>query len=173
MALTASLVFEDPAERRDAQRIPVGSAATARRQATAIDVVILDLSRDGCLIESDAALREGMKISLGIAGIRVRQADVVRRAGREYGCRFPVPLTADEVRRAGKIDTVHTGAFAPQNAPATVSGLNRAGAGINLLLIATVWALAGIVALPFLIVQALIVGIVRKPPGGSSVSPPN
>lgn len=172
MALTASLVFEESAERRDAQRVPVGSAATARRQSVPIDVVILDLSRDGCLIETDAALREGMKISLGIGGIPLRQADVVRRAGGQYGCRFRVPLTADEVNRAGKVDTVRTGSFARRSPPTPVSGLNRAAAGINLLLIGAVWALAGIVFLPLLIGQALIGGIAGKPPKGSSVAPP-
>ena len=163
MALTASLFFDDPAERRDADRVPVGSRATARLRSEPVDVVVLDLSCGGCLIETDAVFPDGARISLGIGGIQVRQVAVVRRTGRSYGCRFTVPLTPHEVSCAGKIETVRPGNFGPVARSEAVGTAGRVTAGLHLIVIATVWVSIGILASPLLIGQALLGGILRKP----------
>lgn len=169
MALTGSLFFEDPGERRYTDRVAVGSPATARLRSDPIDVVILNLSCDGCLIETDAKFPEGARISLGIGGLQIRQVQVVRRAGHEYGCRFTAPLTTAEMSCAGKIETVRQGNFAPVGRAEAVGAPGRVAAGFHLLLIATVWMSVGIVAAPFLIGQALVRGIRREP----GTTPPN
>jgi hypothetical protein len=175
MSLAAALFVEPSGDRRVADRLSVSSPATARKQDAPIDVMVRDLSRGGCLIETNTTLSEGAMIRLGISGVRVREAEVVRLTDDGYGCRFLKPLSEAEVELAGRVDNVARGHFSdaidiasatPVQEPAEAvrpSGIgSRVGAGLGLLLMGTVWSVAFVVAAPLLLIDAMGVPIFPK-----------
>ena len=173
MSLAAALFVEPSGDRRIADRVPVESPATARNQAAPIDVLVRDLSSGGCLITTETQLAEGARIRLGIAGVQVRDAQVVRLTADGYGCRFISPLSETEVELAGKVETVARGHFGdavamapPAESVAEVergAGVaSRVGAGLGLLLMGTIWSVAFVVAAPLLLIDAMGVPIFPK-----------
>lgn len=64
------------------------------------DAVVEDLSASGFRVVVAADLAEGAEVSLGIAGIGLRHARVVRRTEDGYGCEFLIPLTEAQVQAA-------------------------------------------------------------------------
>lgn len=64
------------------------------------DAVVEDLSASGFRVTIAAEFPEGAEVSLGIAGIGLRHARIVRRTENGYGCEFLIPLTEAQVRRA-------------------------------------------------------------------------
>ena len=120
MVLVARLFVTDPAERRASERFPVDAFGTLRDASSRpIDVTLNDLSMDGCLMEAAAELTIGGMVRLGIAGLPLLDARVVRRddAGR-YGCEFTRRLAGRDVERAGKVETVLRGPFVEIDPPA-------------------------------------------------------
>jgi len=86
---------------RWAERHSVERDATLRDAAwSPIDVTVEDLSESGFGVVAPTELEIGAQIGLGLSGIGMREARVVRRAGDLYGCEFLVPLTAQELRAA-------------------------------------------------------------------------
>ena len=156
MQIAATMFLEDPAQRRSADRMPIDASATVRpASAEPIDVVVRDLSTDGCLIETRARLDEGSTIRLGIAGVPVSEARIVRRSGQDYGCRFVRPLREADVAMAGRIETVHRGLFAePERRRFPV--LDRVTAGLQLSLVGSVWLT--VVATPVVVGGAIMYG---------------
>jgi hypothetical protein len=65
-----------------------------------VDVVVLDLSRSGVRILSDALLEVGQEISIGLAGAGSTRAYVTWSRGGEYGCAFERPIAPEEEARA-------------------------------------------------------------------------
>lgn len=83
---------------RGHERQFVDMAGTLRDSASAaIDVVIEDLSRSGFRIQPGHDLTIGESISLGLPGMGVRSAEVVRHSDYGYGCEFLNPLGAEEL----------------------------------------------------------------------------
>jgi len=80
------------------------------------DVVIKNLSRSGCLFQYDGVLPPGCRISLGIAGIGIREARIIRVVGTEHGCEFFAPLNETDVSTALAGSSVVQGFF-EWNAP--------------------------------------------------------
>lgn len=112
MTIVARLFVADPDERRYSQRRAVGAEATLRTgRAIPHDVVVQDLSVSGCRFASADMFSDGARISIGIAGLGVHQARIVRREGRLHGCEFVQPLTPAQVMIAGQAQTVHRTAF--------------------------------------------------------------
>jgi hypothetical protein len=86
---------------RWAERHTVERDATLRDSDWApIDVTVEDLSESGFGVVATTELAIGAEIGLGLSGIGMREARVVRRAGDLYGCEFLVPLNAQELRAA-------------------------------------------------------------------------
>lgn len=86
---------------RWAERHQVERDATLRDPDwSPIDVTIEDLSEGGFRALADAELPVGAEIGLGLAGIGLRPARVVRRTGNAYGCEFLTPLTGMELHAA-------------------------------------------------------------------------
>ena len=80
---------------RWAERHTVERDATLRDSDwSPIDVTVEDLSESGFGVVASTELGIGAEIGLGLSGIGMREARVVRRAGDLYGCEFLVPLTA-------------------------------------------------------------------------------
>jgi hypothetical protein len=86
---------------RWAERHPLERDATLRDPDwSPIDVTVEDLSEGGFRVTASTELAIGAEIGLGLAGIGMRQARVVRRTKSLYGCEFLVPLTNSELRAA-------------------------------------------------------------------------
>ena len=87
------------AERRTSRRrklrleVAQGAAAEAR-------VVIHDLSEQGMLLESDAALMVGERLELIIPEAGSATAAIVWSSGHYFGCRFEMPLASAAVSAA-------------------------------------------------------------------------
>lgn len=65
-----------------------------------VEVRLLDLTREGCRIESEQPLGPGMTVRLGIAGIGPVDAIVRWSGGASYGCEFTLPLPEGSVTAA-------------------------------------------------------------------------
>jgi hypothetical protein len=61
-----------------------------------VDVVVLDLSRSGIRIMTDADLSVGQEISIGLAGAGVTRAYVTWARDGEYGCAFERPIAPED-----------------------------------------------------------------------------
>lgn len=64
------------------------------------DVVVEDLSRSGFRVPAVADLELDDPISLGLAGVGLCPARVVRRTEQGYGCAFLAPLTIKQLDAA-------------------------------------------------------------------------
>jgi hypothetical protein len=84
-----------------ADRVALGRPATMRDPARApIDVLIENLSETGALLRTDAQLPVGSLVSLGVAGLGMQLARVVRHESRAAAVEFMVPLERPAVARA-------------------------------------------------------------------------
>jgi len=94
MSFVAKLYQDD----RLAERHAVTLDGTLRdAQAEPHDVVIDDLSATGFRTVAIAGVAVGDVITLGIFGIGLRSAAVLRESDGHYGCQFFVPLNASEL----------------------------------------------------------------------------
>lgn len=169
MARAQVIILSDD-DRRGASRRPLGAPATLRDTArTPLDAQLVDMSETGCLIRMDGNLAIGTGISVGVVGLPVTEATIVRRSGQVYGCAFVRPLPIGSVSGAGLGSNVVSGAFpAPltmadmdQPTPSAVRGVTKAArrtahwaAFIAITPLAITW-IAG---------RALYLGITRRAP---------
>ncbi len=80
--------------------MPIGRVAIVRDGDAPVEVRLVDLTRDGCRIESDQVLAEGSVLRLGVAGIG-RVDAIVRWSDEDsYGCEFTLPLPEGAVTAA-------------------------------------------------------------------------
>lgn len=90
-----------PAPPGRADRVALGRPATMRDPTRApIDVLVENLSETGALLRTEAALPVGTLVSLGIAGLGMQLARVVRAEPRAAAIAFMVPLEPQAVARA-------------------------------------------------------------------------
>ena len=82
---------------RTAERRTTGAPSTMRADGcTPVDVVVLDISRSGVRIMTDAVLEIGQEITIGLAGAGVTRAYVAWARDGEYGCAFERPIAAED-----------------------------------------------------------------------------
>lgn len=82
---------------RAAERRSTGAPSTMRADGCApVDVVVLDISRSGVRIVTDAPLEIGQEISIGLAGAGVTRAYVTWGRNGEYGCAFERPIGPED-----------------------------------------------------------------------------
>ena len=82
---------------RRAQRRATDAPSTMRTDGgDPVDVLVLDLSRSGIRIMTDADLGIGQEISIGLAGAGVTRAFVTWARGGEYGCAFERPIGVED-----------------------------------------------------------------------------
>ena len=94
MALIAKLYGDD----RSAERHGLGAEATMRgADRVPVDVVVVDLSHTGCLFVTTESLDIGSIVTIGIAGIGLREARIVRNQDVRFGCTFLTPLAGTEL----------------------------------------------------------------------------
>jgi hypothetical protein len=82
---------------RSAERRATEAPSTMRADGyTPVDVVVLDISRSGVRIQTDAALDIGQEITIGLAGAGVTHAFVAWARNGEYGCAFERPIAPED-----------------------------------------------------------------------------
>jgi hypothetical protein len=88
-------------ETRKARRRAAKAPSTMRTDGREpVDVVVLDISRSGVRILTDAELTVGQEISIGLAGAGVTRAFVTWARDGEYGCAFERPIAPEDEARA-------------------------------------------------------------------------
>jgi hypothetical protein len=106
------------------ERVTLQRSATLRGiDDLPVDIQINDISSSGCLIRCDSSLDLGEIVSLGIPGIGVRAACVMRAEAGHYGCAFEKYLSGDQIVLANKHNPLVEGLFpnsADQGLPALV-----------------------------------------------------
>jgi len=97
-ALESSLIeTEQTMNARTAERRATDAPSTMRADGcTPVDVVVLDISRSGVRIMTDAALDIGQEITIGLAGAGVTRAFVTWGRDGEYGCAFERPIAPED-----------------------------------------------------------------------------
>jgi len=86
---------------RAAERRSTDAPSTMRADNGApVDVLVLDISRSGVRIVTDAPLQIGQEITIGLAGAGVTRAYVAWARGNEYGCAFERPMAPEDEARA-------------------------------------------------------------------------
>lgn len=82
---------------RTAERRSTDAPSTMRADNGApVDVIVIDLSRSGVRIVTDAKLEIGQEISIGLAGAGVTRAYVAWARDGEYGCAFERPMAPED-----------------------------------------------------------------------------
>jgi len=144
MTITATLIPNG----RTAERQPTDLRATARGDdGRPDDVTVFDVSLSGFRISAVPGLAVGSALTLGLSGLGVRRAVVIREAGDALGCAFEQPLTYEELRDALTGDTVVQVNFTPvADAPvATDEGEARPWSILPIVLVAAAaWSLVGL-----------------------------
>lgn len=88
-------------DHRGAARHEVALEATLRdNDRRPHDVVVEELSKTGFLVPAVAQLSPGEQVTIGISGIGMCHARVVREAEGGFGCEFLHPLSEDELAEA-------------------------------------------------------------------------
>ncbi|WP_055822725.1 MULTISPECIES: PilZ domain-containing protein [unclassified Sphingomonas] len=107
MPQPAQSVTASASDRRIDERVGIQRSAVLRIDAhTSIPVTLVDLTRDGCLIESDVVLTADQRVELGLAGIGAVTARVVRSSTVGYGCEFIERLPPGAVTSASQGNVV-------------------------------------------------------------------
>jgi hypothetical protein len=99
-------------DERVSDRRRVSVSATVREvEAVPIDARIVDISEGGLRGEADEALEAGVMITVGLPGLGVLPARVVRGSGRMFACAFLEPLGSVDLARLRQAGTTVTGNF--------------------------------------------------------------
>nr|WP_299853789.1 PilZ domain-containing protein [Sphingomonas bacterium] len=101
MILRAQIFHCAAGDLREADRAATDVGATLRaRSGAPLDVHIHDLSRTGFAMESAEELRLDQTIWIGLSGVGISAARVVRRIPGGWACQFMLPITEREHQAA-------------------------------------------------------------------------
>ena len=96
MTYSAQLAVPSYEDVRTARRRMVDFTGMVRDTNAALsEVVVSDLSTDGCRFLSHQQLETATTVWLKITGNTARQARIVWKHGSEYGCEFLSPMQAE------------------------------------------------------------------------------
>ena len=119
MALTSR---QNPSrDNRGAPRLPVGRDGTVRDAANQpVEIVVQDVSANGCLLHSPLALPENQVLGIGLPGLGRREGRIVWRDADRHGIEFLWPLSAAELADVQSTDNLMVGVF-PQKLDAMLT----------------------------------------------------
>lgn len=100
--------------RRSSERHNVERLSTVRSGGVPSDVTIDNLSLTGFHLSGTSALMEGDVINIGLAGVGIREAQVVWTGDDAAGCSFSVPITTAEFEQTISANTVVSAVFGPE-----------------------------------------------------------
>lgn len=107
-----ALIVQLYGDGRSAERHDLGADATLRgADRIPVDVLVVDLSQTGCLFVTTEPLGTDAIVTIGIAGVGLREARIVRNQDVRFGCTFLMPLTNEEL--AAGLAESETVAFFP------------------------------------------------------------
>lgn len=139
---------------RSAERHDLAADATVRgADRVPVDVLVVDLSQTGCLFVSAEPLQIESVVTIGIAGVGLREARIVRNQDVRFGCTFLMPLTTAELA-AGLTESETVALFPFQHPPAPVQPPLPAVAKLPRPL--RVAAFSGLVAISWVLVAVLV-----------------
>lgn len=89
-------------DRRTVERTDLGRQGVLRIDGDmrAIEVTVLDLTREGCRVETSERLAEGTGIEIGIGNLGRMKASVMWSSEGSFGCAFDVPLPPGAITAA-------------------------------------------------------------------------
>lgn len=142
MTQIARKIAPDAAERRATSRPDLGRPGTIRIGAgEPIDIMLGNLTRDGCRIETGAELTPGVDVQVGLAHVGLIPGRIVWQSQKEYGCRFDVSLAPGIITAAYGASNV---AAFPLTAPPALSVRGKSSPRVRLVviagLVAATWA---------------------------------
>jgi hypothetical protein len=146
------------AARRASEREELGRSATVRpRQCEPADVVIADISRDGCRLDSTVQLCADDIVTIGLPGLGVRSGRVSWSLDGQSGVAFGTRLSKMEIAFVRDAQTVIEGRFPdcgmPQNSSRMPSRLRLSRISRFLIILATAlvsWSLVILTGQQFL-----------------------
>lgn len=99
---------------RSAERHEVALDGTLRNPDwKPFDVVVDELSSTGFRVPATTHLDVGAAVSLGLPGVGMCPAQVVRRTAEQYGCVFSTPLSPDQFAAALRATAAQTIVLSP------------------------------------------------------------
>jgi hypothetical protein len=114
---------------------------------------VVDLSQTGCLFMTTEPLRIEAIVTIGIAGVGLREARIVRNQDIRFGCTFLMPLTNAELA-AGLAESETVALFPFQHPSATeqepMPTVAKLARPVRLA------AFSGLVAISWVLVAALV-----------------
>lgn len=97
---------------RTEDRVPVARPSTLRGpNGDPGDVLIEDLSTTGCRLATATDHAIGDEVMIGLAGVGIRQAQVVWAEEGHIGCAFDEPLSLNDIQKTRFAETVAEGRF--------------------------------------------------------------
>ncbi|WP_076072059.1 PilZ domain-containing protein [Sphingomonas montana] len=106
MSIAAKKEKAPSADRRQAARSDYGRTGTLRiADAPPVEVIVQDLNRDGCRIETSQRLVPNLGVAIGLAGVGIVEGKILWHGSQGYGCAFVNRLPAGSI----------TAAFSPTN----------------------------------------------------------
>jgi hypothetical protein len=83
---------------RSAERHDLAADATLRgADRIPVDILVVDLSQTGCLFVTAEPLPIEAIVTIGVAGVGLHEARIVRNQDVRFGCTFLIPLTNVEL----------------------------------------------------------------------------
>ncbi|HTG37598.1 MAG TPA: hypothetical protein VL973_02180 [Sphingomonas sp.] len=114
-------------EARETERMVLGRRGVLRigNCPPPIDVLILDLTREGCRLQGNADVSSRMRVEVGIANVGCIPATVLWCEASYFGCAFDLPLPPGSVTAAFGSHNVlpFPSRVAPWVSPASISKL--------------------------------------------------
>ena len=92
--------IEGRVERRASPRTPFGRSALLHFGEQSEQVIICDLTREGCRIETEVELDANAAVSIGIPGVGPTPGRIIWMSERGFGCAFERPLQPGAITAA-------------------------------------------------------------------------
>lgn len=156
MALPNRLHQSD--ERRTVERTTLGRRGVLRLpDSRSIEVTVLDLTRDGCRVETGEPVPAGTNVEIGIGNLGRMKASVMWRSDDGLGCAFDTPLPPGAITAAlGPSNIVSF----PAEAAAEVAGAPAIAHAGKFKPRTRLMMLVGATALSWIAVGGLIVAVI-------------
>lgn len=102
MRIAARLYEGVDSDRRYDERLSIERIGTIRvdDEWAGQEVIVSDLTRSGCRVEYPGVIAKGTKVTIGLAGIGMRDAEVAWSRNGVHGCEFDIPLASGGVTAA-------------------------------------------------------------------------
>lgn len=139
-------------DRRSTDRTELGRRGVLRigGDPRSTEVTVLDLTREGCRVETDVIVPDNADIEIGIGNLGRMKASVMWRKHDSFGCAFDVPLPPGAITAAlGPTNVVALPSESTYAAPAPLTHKFSPRTRLFLLLGASIvcWAAIGAVVL--------------------------